>query len=82
MSESGEDLRPRGDYRLASGDIIVIIGTLDSLFADSVINVALDKRVSFYVIHLPLFEPRDGRLEVRRRRDPPAGAPAANPAAK
>lgn len=34
--------------------------------ADSVINVALDKRVSFYVIHLPLFEPRDGRLEVRR----------------
>lgn len=34
--------------------------------ADSVINDALEKRVSFYVIHLPLFEPRDGRLEVRR----------------
>lgn len=34
--------------------------------ADSVIEAALDKRVSFYVIHLPLFEPRDGRLEVRR----------------
>jgi len=34
--------------------------------AESVINTALDKRVSFYVIHLPLFEPRDGRLEVRR----------------
>lgn len=33
---------------------------------DSVINAALDQRVSFYVIHLPLFEPRDGRLEVRR----------------
>jgi voltage-gated potassium channel len=30
-NERGEDLRPRGDYRLASGDIIVIIGTLSSL---------------------------------------------------
>ncbi len=30
-NERGEDLRPRGDYRLASGDIIVIIGTLASL---------------------------------------------------
>jgi hypothetical protein len=30
-----------------------------------VIDRALDKRVSFYVIHLPLFEPRDGRLAVR-----------------
>ena len=34
--------------------------------ADSVINAAINERVSFYVIHLPLFEPRDGRLEVRR----------------
>ena len=34
--------------------------------ADSVINAALEKRVSFYVIHLPLFEPRDGRLAVRQ----------------
>jgi len=34
--------------------------------AESVINTAMEKRVSFYVIHLPLFEPRDGRLEVRR----------------
>ena len=33
---------------------------------DSVINAAVEKRVSFYVIHLPLFEPRDGRLSVRR----------------
>lgn len=32
----------------------------------SVIENALKKRVSFYVIHLPLFEPRDGRLAVRR----------------
>jgi Ca-activated chloride channel family protein len=34
--------------------------------ADSVINAAIEQRVSFYVIHLPLFEPRDGRLAVRR----------------
>jgi VWFA-related protein len=33
---------------------------------DSVINAAIKERVSFYVIHLPLFEPRDGRLAVRR----------------
>jgi len=31
----------------------------------SVINAALEQRISFYVIHLPLFEPRDGRLQVR-----------------
>lgn len=31
----------------------------------TVIDAALNKRVSFYVIHLPLFEPRDGRLAVR-----------------
>src|ERR1044072_5670306 len=37
---------------------------------DTVINAALEQHVSFYVIHLPLFEPRDGRLEVRR---PPKG---------
>ena len=34
--------------------------------ADDVISAARNKRVSFYVIHLPLFEPRDGRLAVRR----------------
>jgi Ca-activated chloride channel homolog len=34
--------------------------------ARAVIDAALDKRVSFYVIHLPLFEPRGGRLAVRR----------------
>jgi Ca-activated chloride channel homolog len=31
----------------------------------AVIDTALNKGVSFYVIHLPLFEPRDGRLAVR-----------------
>lgn len=33
--------------------------------ASAVIDSALNKRVSFYVIHLPLFEPREGRLAVR-----------------
>jgi VWFA-related protein len=50
--------------------IIVLISdgldTRSRTSADSVINAALERRVSFYVIHLPLFEPRDGRLEVRR----------------
>ena len=32
---------------------------------NTVIDSALNQRVSFYVIHLPLFEPRDGRLAVR-----------------
>jgi Ca-activated chloride channel family protein len=30
-----------------------------------VISEALERSVSFYVIHIPLFEPRDGRLQVR-----------------
>ncbi len=52
--------------------IVVLISdgldTRSTTSADSVINSAVEKRVSFYVIHLPLFEPRDGRLSVR----PPA----------
>lgn len=32
---------------------------------NAVIDAALNNRVSFYVIHLPLFEPRDGHLAVR-----------------
>lgn len=32
---------------------------------DFVINAAVERRVSFYIIHLPLFEPRDGHLAVR-----------------
>ena len=51
--------------------VVLISDGLDNQSAtryDSVIKVAIEKRVSFYVIHLPLFEPRDGRLEVR----PPA----------
>jgi Ca-activated chloride channel family protein len=50
--------------------IIVLISdgldTRSRTSADSVIDAALDRRVSFYVIHLPLFEPRDGHLAVRR----------------
>lgn len=55
----------RGERRIA----ILISDGLDNASrtsAESVINTALEKRVSFYVIHLPLFEPRDGRLAVRR----------------
>jgi Ca-activated chloride channel homolog len=50
--------------------IVVLISdgldTRSTVSPDSVIDSALEKRVSFYVIHLPLFEPRDGRLSVRR----------------
>jgi VWFA-related protein len=55
----------RGERRI----VILISDGLDNssrTSADGVIKTALEKRVSFYVIHLPLFEPRDGRLEVRR----------------
>jgi Ca-activated chloride channel family protein len=61
-----DDLPPvRAERRI----VVLISDGLDNQSAirpDSVINVALEKRVSFYVIHLPLFEPYDGRLEVRR----------------
>lgn len=48
--------------------VILISDGLDnasSAKVESVIRSALDKRVSFYVIHLPLFAPRDGRLAIR-----------------
>lgn len=48
--------------------VILISDGLDnasSTKVDSVTNAALSKRVSFYVIQLPLFAPRDGRLEIR-----------------
>ena len=63
---SFDDLpRLRSERRI----VILISDGLDTISrtnADSVINAALEKRVSFYVIHLPLFEPIDGRLAVRR----------------
>jgi Ca-activated chloride channel family protein len=51
--------------------VILISDGLDNASqtrAGNVIEMALEKHVSFYVVHLPLFEPRDGRLVVR----PPA----------
>jgi Ca-activated chloride channel family protein len=49
--------------------LIVLISdgldTVSTVKANSVIQAALANHVSFYVIHLPLFEPRDGRLTVR-----------------
>jgi Ca-activated chloride channel family protein len=48
--------------------IVLISDGLDNASttkASSVIQAALANHVSFYVIHLPLFEPRDGRLAVR-----------------
>ncbi|HEY0367734.1 MAG TPA: VWA domain-containing protein, partial [Pyrinomonadaceae bacterium] len=61
-----DDLPPvRSERRI----IVLISDGLDTrsrTSAETVINAALERRVSFYVIHLPLFEPRNGRLEVRR----------------
>jgi Ca-activated chloride channel family protein len=48
--------------------VILISDGLDNastIKAGSVIQAAMPNHVSFYVIHLPLFEPRDGRLAVR-----------------
>jgi Ca-activated chloride channel family protein len=48
--------------------IVLISDGLDNastIKANSVIQAAVEHHVSFYVIHLPLFEPRDGRLAVR-----------------
>jgi Ca-activated chloride channel family protein len=49
--------------------VILISDGLDNFSRakpDSVIKAAQADRVSFYIIHLPLFEPREGRLTVRR----------------
>ena len=48
--------------------VILISDGLDNLSKTkpgTVIDAAREKNVSFYVIHLPLFAPRDGRLAVR-----------------
>jgi len=55
--------RARSERRI----VVLISDGLDNVSstkAEPVIQAALQKQVSFYVIHLPLFEPRDGRLEV------------------
>ncbi|MFN2493804.1 MAG: VWA domain-containing protein, partial [Pyrinomonadaceae bacterium] len=56
--------RVRSERRI----VILISDGLDNssrVKASTVIAAALFKQISFYVIHLPLFEPRDGRLAVR-----------------
>jgi Ca-activated chloride channel family protein len=48
--------------------VVLISDGLDNastIKASTVIQAAMPNHVSFYVIHLPLFEPRDGRLAVR-----------------
>ena len=63
-----DDLPPvRSERRI----IVLISDGLDTRSRTNpevVINAALEQHISFYIIHLPLFEPRDGRLAVR----PPA----------
>jgi Ca-activated chloride channel family protein len=63
--EAFDDLEPvRAERRL----VILISDGLDTASRsrpDQVIDEANEKRVSFYMIHLPLFEPRDGKLAVR-----------------
>ncbi|MDQ2936150.1 MAG: VWA domain-containing protein [Acidobacteriota bacterium] len=56
--------RVRSERRI----VILVSDGLDNASttrAGSVIEEALRRQVSFYVIHLPLFEPREGRLAVR-----------------
>jgi Ca-activated chloride channel family protein len=59
--------RARSERRI----VVLISDGLDNASArkaDSIVKDALTKQISFYVIHLPLFTPRDGHLAVR----PPA----------
>jgi Ca-activated chloride channel homolog len=63
--EAFDDLPPvRAERKI----VILISDGLDTRSRTSAARVIADaqeKRISFYVIHLPLFEPRDGRLQVR-----------------
>lgn len=64
ISEFDQLPRTRAERRI----VVLISDGLDNSSRTSptqVIKDAVDRRVSFYVIHLPLFEPRDGRLMVR-----------------
>jgi len=57
--------RDRAERRI----VILISDGLDTaskIKANRVIRSAVEKHISFYVIHLPLFEPRGERLAVRR----------------
>lgn len=56
--------RVRAERRI----VVVISDGLDNASAikpGTVIEMSREKRVSFYVVHLPLFAPADGRLAVR-----------------
>jgi Ca-activated chloride channel family protein len=56
--------RVRSERRI----VVLISDGLDNaskIKASQVIEAAFAKQISFYVIHLPLFAPRDGRLAVR-----------------
>ena len=57
--------RSLGERRI----VILISDGLDNfsrIKPDSIIRQAIEDQISFYVIHLPLFEPVDDRLQVRR----------------
>jgi Ca-activated chloride channel family protein len=56
--------RVRGERRI----VVLISDGLDTVSRStpaSIIKRAIENQVSFYTIHIPLFEPRDGRLVVR-----------------
>lgn len=56
--------RVRGERRI----VVLISDGLDNASRtkpNDIIKLAIQKQVSFYTIHIPLFEPRDGRLAVR-----------------
>jgi Ca-activated chloride channel family protein len=56
--------RIRSERRL----VVLISDGLDNasaIKASSVVEMAMRNHISFYVVHLPLFQPRDGRLAVR-----------------
>jgi Ca-activated chloride channel family protein len=56
--------RVRGERRI----VVLISDGLDNASRTrptEVIRSAIENQVSFYTIHIPLFEPRDGRLAVR-----------------
>lgn len=56
--------RVRSERRI----VILLSDGLDNMSrakAKDVINAAIRERVSFYVIHIPLYEPRNGKIQVR-----------------
>jgi Ca-activated chloride channel family protein len=60
------DTLPR--FRSERRIVVLISDGLDnasSIKASAVVRSALEKQISFYVIHLPLFAPLDGHLAVR-----------------